>query len=88
MGRYIQGPIHGKANYIKTMFNGETITSPPASFNSIPEGKALIVVCNNGPFEAAGYAYDQVEFEEFTRPDDPRPREYILIDKAVAENNS
>src|SRR6266446_3809076 len=61
------------------------LTATPAAFADIPEGMALIVVVDNGLFEAAGYAYDEREFGAMTDPDDHRARRYILIGKALAD---
>ena len=51
----------------------------PAQFSDIPEDAALIVVCDNGWMEAAGFAYDEREFRAMTDPSDPRPRRYLLM---------
>lgn len=89
MGRYVQGPTHGKAQFIVDNYNGE-IVPKPASFSAIPEGKALVIVCNHGPFETAAYAYSEGEFEAFTRPDDYRPKTYVLVDaeKAITRKDA
>lgn len=85
MGSYINGPTKGKADFIVQNYGGLRI-APPTSWEDIPVGKALIVVADNGFFEAAAWAYNEGEFRVFTDdPDDRRPRDYILIDKSVAE---
>lgn len=84
MGYYIQAPTNrNKAAYLVSTLGGQQLVSPPASFNDIPTGKALIVVVDNMAFEAAGLCYNADEFEVFTGPD-RRPRQYVLLDKAVA----
>lgn len=40
---------------------------------------AVIVIIDNGSFEAAGYCYDRNEFDTFTDPTDMRPRRYVLM---------
>lgn len=45
----------------------------------------VIVVVDNGPFEAAGFCYNKDEFTAFTRRDDLRPRRYVIMDRARAE---
>ncbi len=87
MGYYISNGIEGhfqKAAQIAKLYGG-LITSRPRVFADIPPGKALIVIVRNPLFEAAGFCYDEKEFEAFTRPEDPRPKSYVLIDwdKAV-----
>jgi len=90
MGYYIQvAGHHGKAQAIATLFEGEILPSCPESYDEIPEGKALIVVVDNGAFEAAGFAYDAEEFEAFCKnPNDHRPMQYVLIDRNNAEEAS
>ena len=84
MGYYVQtDAVHGKVDYIVKNYGGK-IVSQPRSWSDIPEGKALLVVVNNGPFEAAAYAYKQEEFQDFTNPTDRRPKEFVLIDKELA----
>ena len=88
MGRYIQGPTLGKAKMLLDQHNGTLTLDPPTNFNDIPDGKALIVVVDNGPFEAAAYLDNEREFDHWMKPsinNDPRPRTYILIDKNLAE---
>lgn len=38
-----------------------------------------VAVVDNGPFSAAGIAFDEREAHDFTCPVDPRPREYYLL---------
>jgi hypothetical protein len=84
MGFYINtGAPKDKAAYLVKFHQGRRLFSPPAKFSDIPEDKALIVVLDNGPFEAAGYCCDEDEFHCFTGPD-ARPRQYVLIDKVMA----
>lgn len=87
MGYYIEGPARGKGGFIKMMYSGMTIEQPK-SFSEIPADKALIVVVDSGMFEAAGYAFDEREFKEFTDPSDTRPKIFILMDKELAERLS
>jgi hypothetical protein len=80
MGYYIQtGTSHDKAKLIAERHNGTRILHAPKRYEDIPEGKALIVVVDNGPFEAAAFAFNESEFECFTDPTDPRPVQYVLI---------
>ena len=85
MGKYIQGPTLGKAKMLLDQHNGTLTLNPPTNFNDVPEGKALIVVVDNGPFEAAAHLDNQQEFDHWMKFNDPRPRTYILIDKNLAE---
>ena len=85
MGYYINTPdSKGKAEYIVNVYGGELIPFAPKSYADIPVGKALIVVVDNGLFEAAGWAYSESEFKVFTDPHETRYRDYVLIDFALA----
>ena len=84
MGYYVEtSNFHGKSEEIAKKYDGE-IVDKPVSFDEVPSGKALIVVMNNGAFEAAGYAFNADEFAAFTSPNDLRPKKYALIDRVAA----
>lgn len=85
MGYYIDGPIHGKGEYIVKRYGAEKI-SRPDSFKSIPAGKGLVIAMDKGLFEAAGFIYDSAEFRRFTDPSDPRPKSYYLMDLELVKN--
>jgi len=88
MGFYIEtNSNYNKAETISLNYQGEII-SKPQTFNEIPSDKGLICVVNNGMFEAAGYCFDEREFNVFTNPEDIRPKKYVLIDKDLAEKLS
>jgi|HubBroStandDraft_3_1064219.scaffolds.fasta_scaffold244050_3 hypothetical protein len=86
MGYYIQtNGNKNKAQTIAAKYKGEIWNVPPTNYAAIPDGKALIVVVDNGPFEAAGFCYDENEFEVFTDPRDDRFKEYVIIGRQDAE---
>lgn len=90
MGFYINHPEMnslGKVDFIVSNLGGEIIPQPE-TLQDIPEDKALIVVVNNGMFEAAGYAFDQGEFESFTWERNKRPKVFVQMDKQQAEKLS
>lgn len=82
MGYYVEGPALGKVGYLVRL--GAKVTVPNPSWKSIPEDKALIIVVNNGPFEAAALAFSENELLAFTDPGDPRPKTFLLLDKKEA----
>jgi hypothetical protein len=84
VGFYIQTPHpQNKADQLIRLNNAEEIPKP-SSFSEIPDGKSLIVVIQNGPFDAAGYAYSEREFKEFTEDVlDRRKRRYLLMDRTA-----
>jgi len=47
----------------------------------------LICVINNGPFAAAGYCYDEQEFEEFNDPSDNRLKKWFILEDAAKHSN-
>ena len=84
MGYYIQtkGPLL-KAMQLCTDHDAENI-GRPSSFAEVPDGKALICVVQNGPFDAAALVHDEREFVEFSDPTDPRPKDWLIMDKELA----
>lgn len=85
MGYYIQTPGQNvnKAIRIAADHDGQLV-SKPNHYWDLPEGKALVVVVDNGVFEAAALAYSEREFQEFTDIQDTRHKDYVLLDKATA----
>jgi hypothetical protein len=67
-----------KATQIIQLHGAERIDWP-VRWEDVPADKALVVVVDNGPFEAAGFAYDEREFRDFTDPTDRRRHEYLLL---------
>ena len=87
MGYYIQGPTFGKANHIVKTLGGELLSQAPKKFSDIPANKALVVVVDNGAFEAAGLCYNESEFNAFVLYPDSgrqRPRQFVLMDRKTA----
>jgi len=86
MGRYIQGPSKGKIDFIMSEYDGKVWapdpmhpTRPPI-WGDKPWNMEWVIVVDNGPFEAAGWLYDQREFDDFwSDPGDIRPRRYMLV---------
>lgn len=64
-------------------YHAEIVTELPL-WDDIPEDKMLVVVVDNGHFEAVALMYDATEYKYLDNPSDRRPRTYILIDKDVA----
>lgn len=94
MGFYIEVPQDkNKAQQIVELHGGVILPHAPYQdswkspilFSSIPDGKALIVVIDNGLFEAAAYAYNPNELAALTDPYDLRPKQFMLMDKTIAE---
>ena len=89
MGYYIQTPgfNKGKADIIIDKYDAIE-TDPPKTFGAIPEGLGLVVVVDNGPFEAVAYVYSPAEFTEMVLQPDRRRKRYLYMDKIEAEKAS
>ena len=86
MGYYIQtDQSHNKAQQICDMCQEAFVIPQPSSFDKVPKDMALICVVDNGPFEAAGYCYDEREFIAWCDPSDTRPKTWLLMSKIRAE---
>lgn len=94
MGFYLETEsVHGKAKSIAEEWQGEIVYQLPTFTQLNKENKVLVTVVDNGPFEAAGICYSQGEYDQFTSDRDPRPREYVVLDKdatlkAFAKDNN
>jgi len=87
MGYYIQTYCNvGKADELVKRHVAIRIATPK-SFRDISVDKALICVVENGFFDAAGYCYDESEFNAFVEPDGRR-KHWLLMDKDFAEKLS
>jgi len=88
MGFYVQTPIDkGKAQLIAKMYGGKIVDIHEAR-EANRNGEGVIIVVDNGPFEAAGFAYTEREFDEFTRLDDYRPKKFVVMDWDTAARAS
>lgn len=86
MGFYIETPVaHGKVQYLIDHHDARVVQKPQ-SLLEVPDDKALVVVVDNGFFEAAGYAYDEREFAAFSGPEDDRPKTWLLLDKGFVQD--
>lgn len=85
MGYYIEtDSTKGKAEYIQQKYNGRFVNQAEA--RSLVDTMGVIVVVDNGFFEAAAFAYDLKEFDEFTRPQDMRRKDFVVIERDLAKN--
>lgn len=89
MGYYINTNVNrGKTKFIIDNYGGKLVGFAIAEIAMTDPATAVIVVMDNGLFEAAGYAFNQDEFKKFTYPDDTRRKQFILMDKIMAEKLS
>ena len=86
MGYYVEVPSSsGKAKQIADIYGGIIVTEKEAREAMTDSSVAVIIVMDNGMFEAAGFAYDMNEFKAFTGPNDYRPKQFVLMDRAKAK---
>jgi len=76
MGLYINPKNVSKEEWLKE--NGMSISCCP---NHYKENNGYLYVClvDNGPFSAAGVAYNQKEFMEFFSQTDTRPKKFYAV---------
>ena len=75
MGCYIEtGAAKNKAKWLVEHAGGTIVPRATPAHDSIP-----VVVCDNGPFEAAGIAFDAEELRAFTDPFDCRPKTIVMV---------
>lgn len=87
MGYYIEVPRpKGKAQQLADLHGATILPQRPEAFEDVPDNLAIICVVDNGPFEAAAFCYCREEFVDFADTDhgDRRPRQWVLMDKALA----
>lgn len=86
MGYYIETVgNHNKAQTICEQEPSAKLVSRAEAEAAMVKGLGVVVVVDNGFFEAAAFAYSEREFEEFTRPEDRRPKQYVVMDRKRAE---
>ena len=75
MGCYIEtGAAKNKAKWLVEHAGGTIVPRATPAHDSIP-----VVVWDNGPFEAAGIAFDAEELRAFTDPFDCRPKTIVMV---------
>lgn len=80
MGRYLNPAGMTKEQWLAE--NAEEVSFPPST--SPYNGKYVVCLVNNGPFNAAALAYDDRELAAFTDPGDRRPKKWFLVNKDQA----
>ena len=78
MGYYVNPPNQSKESWLKA--NCEPFSSKPDSWNEgIKRGLLPVVLIDNTIFTAAGIGFSPEEFDEFTNPDDTRPKSIYWV---------
>ena len=87
MGYYLNVPASDKAQYLLNNYDAIPLESEVQAREAFKEGFGVVCVVDNGPFEAAAFAFSEAELEEFARPD-PRPKTWLAMDRKLAEQLS
>ena len=87
MGKYLnqdlKGNDLGRYKVEALLESGAKQITEPDKFDQYPD-MGIICVADNGPFEAAGYAYNQSELDAFKHPD-PRRKTWLMADRQTIE---
>jgi hypothetical protein len=84
MGWYIQTESNkGKADAIIRDHGAKEVSTLEALEALGEPGVAVVCVVDNQAFgfEAAGFCFNEREFNDFNLPDDPRPRRWLTMDR-------
>ena len=73
MGKYINPSDRSKEQFLTE--NGRRIDLPEHAV----EGELPVCLVNNGPFTAAGIAFNDQEIKAFSDPDDSRPKQWWAV---------
>ncbi len=88
MGYYIEtNDCLNKATYIAKRYSAMNVTRDAFLALDVNEN-GLVVVVNNGFFEAAAFCYNDAERRAFTDLGDTRPKQYLVMDRKLAERLS
>lgn len=77
MGCYVE--TQNKEKWLMDNHNGWYAMQMPKWERLNIDGYRPVVLVDNGPFRAAGIAYDEQEYERFTDPRDERPKQVFLV---------
>lgn len=87
MGRYIEGPRRGKAEFLKKEHGALQVSQSRARDAIDDPTLGVICIVYNETWDAAGFAYDLNEFWRMERPDG-RPRRWMVMERGLAERLS
>ena len=76
MGCYINPETETKEEFLRRV--GTPLQEAP-KWDEIPKGSLAVCWVNNGPFSAAGVAFDERELEAFMVPEDRRPKKWFIV---------
>lgn len=91
MGRYIkwpEGERGGDKRVLALLCGAYPATYEQAAAVVTDPDKAPLIWVNNGGFDVLGYAFDEAEFKRATLPQDLRPKNFFIVNRAVAEQRA
>ena len=79
---YLNPPEMTKEAFLQK--HGKWLLQDEVANYNLDDHSETCVVCwiDNGPFAAAGILHGQRDLEDFTNPDDPRPRAFYIVNTA------
>ena len=87
MGLYLEPGID-KKQWLEdnaTPITGIVFGTAEIKMDDVPDDKVIVCLVDNGPFYAAGIAYDDRELQAFNHDDDPRAKIWFYLDKELAK---
>ncbi len=86
MGLYVTKKLSNlnKAHQLITKFNARVCATIPP-FYSVPPHLILISVVENGPYDAAGVIYDEIEYNTKINLIDDRKRTWLLMRRDIVQ---
>jgi len=87
MGYYINvtSGLRGKTEFLIQNYDAMEATVDEAEKMVTDADLAVVIVIDNGSFEAVLFASSPAEFKLFTRPDDTRPKRFLVMDRQLVE---
>jgi hypothetical protein len=88
MGFQLPGPTKGKVDHLIATYGAERLPQPPDAFHDVSESKALICVVDTVTYETASFCFSAAEMALHNDSSDFRPRTWLVMDRATAEELS
>lgn len=76
MGFYVNPSKEAKESFLER--EGKEFQVVP-NWNDVPKGSMIVILVDNGPFTAAGIAFNERELKDFTDPGDRRKKRYFIV---------
>jgi len=77
MGFYVNPENESKEEFLSNKMEFDSVSWDMLA--RMEPASLPVVLVDNGPFSAAGVAYNEQELSDFQDPNDPRPKRYFLV---------